>query len=70
MVRAFVNVILGFLQNLPAEGETMNYASMIFVGLLALACTYWFYRRSHSTPYQGPGSKAGLIVAVSESHSE
>lgn len=67
---AFVSVILCFPQSVPVEKTTMNYSSVVFVGWLLLASGYWFYRQAQSTPYLGPGAKAGMLRVLSPSHSD
>lgn len=67
---AFVSVILCFPQSVPVEKTTMNYSSVVFLGWLILASGYWFYRQAQSTPYLGPGAKAGMLRVLSPSHSD
>lgn len=67
---AFVSVILCFPLGFPVEKQTMNYSSVVLVGWLVLASGYWFYRQARSTPYLGPGAKAGLLRVASPSHSD
>lgn len=58
----FFNIIFCFPYSLPAEVATMNYNSVILVGVTFLAAVWWFAHGARNYP----GPKLGGFVETEE----
>ena len=62
----FVSVILCFPQSMPVEKQTMNYASVVFLGWMLLSGVYWIVKHSFGKEYLGPGVKCVVGQPVTQ----